>query len=328
MLLKITIDEKAIGQRLDVYLANCLKGQYSRSQLQLYIKNSAVFIDDILVTITNFKIKAGKIISINIPQATESIMLPQKIALDILYEDEDILVLNKPSGLVVHPGAGNIQNTLVNALLYHCCDSLSGIGGVKRPGIVHRLDKNTSGIMVIAKHDAAHVNLSNQFADHGKIGALKRRYKAFIWGSLLPTKGVIETYLARSVKDRTKRSVVKPSFNGAKYAITNYKILKQYDLISLVECSLKTGRTHQIRVHMAHLGSPLLGDAEYGSVFNSKIKKLSPGLQAILANFNRQALHAYFLQFVHPSTNKLMMFEKDFPADMKAIFNYLEQNNL
>lgn len=335
MLLKIFINETAVGQRLDSYLAEQLQGQYSRSQIQHFIKQNSVFIDNILIASTNFKIKKEANISISIPEAIEPEIETQKIDLDILYEDNDIIVLNKQAGLVVHPGAGNHNGTLVNALLYHCKGSLSGIGGVKRPGIVHRLDKNTSGVMVVAKNDISHVNLSAQFADHGKTGSLKRKYKAIIWGVLEPKKGIINNYLARSNTDRTKRKIVEKTSIGAKHAITYYKTLKQYansntkELVaSLVECCLETGRTHQIRVHMAYYGSPLLGDGEYGSGFKSKSKKLDLKIRSIVENFNRQALHAYFLQFLHPKTGELMSFEQELPHDMANIIRLFEDNEI
>ncbi len=335
MLLKIFIDKIAIGQRLDSYLASQLQGQYSRSQIQSFIKQNCVFVDDILIDSTNFKIKKEVNISIAIPKAIDAEIETQKIDLHILYEDNDIIVLNKQAGLVVHPGAGNYNGTLVNALLYHCKGSLSGIGGVKRPGIVHRLDKNTSGVMVVAKNDVSHVNLSAQFADHGKTGSLKRKYKAIIWGALEPSKGIINNYLARSNKDRTKRKIVEKTSIGAKHAVTYYETLQKYtscstkeSIASLVECCLETGRTHQIRVHMAYCGAPLLGDSEYGSGFKSKSKKLDEKFQRIIEDFNRQALHAYFLQFSHPKTGKLMCFEQELPHDMANIVRLFENNKI
>lgn len=325
-MLNIIITEDAVGKRLDVWLAQNLKGQYSRSQLQNFIKNGCVFLDNVLVNNTKHKIKTETAILIKIPEAINSNLEVQDIDLNILYEDEDILVLNKPKGLIVHPGAGNINGTLVNALLHHCKDSLSGIGGVKRPGIVHRLDKNTSGIMVIAKNDIAHVNLSEQFADHGKTGSLKRKYKAIIWGSLEPKNGTIKTYLARSNKDRTKRTVVNSTAIGAKYAVTHYKTLNEYKThqISLIECELETGRTHQIRVHMAYMGAPLISDKEYGNAFKTKSNKLNIELQQCIEQLSRQALHAYFLQFIHPTKGELMRFEKELPEDMSSLLELLE----
>lgn len=325
-MLKIAITEEASGQRLDIWLAHYLNEQYSRSQIQNFIKQECVFLDNNLINSAKHKIKTEKFIEIKIPELIDSVLEHQAIDLNILYEDNDIVVLNKPAGLVVHPGAGNINGTLVNALLHHCRGSLSGIGGVKRPGIVHRLDKNTSGVMVVAKNDISHVNLSEQFADHGKMGSLKRKYKAIIWGIPQPQKGTIETYLARSNKDRTKRSVVKATAIGAKYAATHYKILKTYEAgttVSLIECELATGRTHQIRVHMAYINSPLLGDEQYGNAFKTKSKKLNLNLQNAIEQLSRQALHAYFLQFLHPKTNELMHFEVNLPNDMQALLDLL-----
>lgn len=319
-MLKLYTDETAKGKRLDQWLASELLGQFSRSQLQMFIKTGNIFVDGNCVNSAKWKLQGHESIEINVPTPVDAAPIAQNIAISILYEDTDIIVIDKPAGLVVHPGAGNHDNTLVNALLYHCKDSLSGIGGVKRPGIVHRLDKNTSGVMVVAKNDKAHQHLSSQFMDHGKQGHLQRKYVALAWGAPDKLAGTIATYLARSNKDRTKRAVVSSGASGAKYAVTHYKTLMSlYDRernqaqLSLIECVLETGRTHQIRVHMAQMGHALLYDSEYGAGFKSKLSKLALACPSTL---NRQALHAQYLQIVHPANESLMQFISPLPDDM------------
>lgn len=253
----------------------------------------------------------------------------EDIPLTVLYEDKDLIVLSKPAGLVVHPGAGNWTGTLVNALIHHCGDSLSGIGGVKRPGIVHRLDKETSGVMVVAKNDIAHRHLADQFADHGRSGPLERAYQALVWGRPRGLRGTIDAALGRA-GDRTKRTVKREDTDDAREAITHYQVMERYGekpdatcLASLVECRLETGRTHQIRVHMAHIGHPLISDPEYGAAFKTKANLLPDAAKAIVNNFHRQALHAYLLAFEHPTTGDVMHFEAPIPDDMETIIEAL-----
>lgn len=245
------------------------------------------------------------------------------------YEDEDLIVLVKPAGLVVHPGAGNWTGTLVNALIYHCGDSLSGIGGVKRPGIVHRLDKETSGVMVVAKNDNAHRHLAAQFADHGRTGPLERAYKAVVWGRPRTLRGTVDAALGRGT-DRTKRAVKNEDSFDAREAITHYEVMERFHekpdascLASMVECRLETGRTHQIRVHMAHIGHPLIGDPEYGAAFRTKANLLDEPARSTVNRFPRQALHAYLLAFEHPRTGEVMEFETDMPEDMEELVTAL-----
>jgi 23S rRNA pseudouridine1911/1915/1917 synthase len=232
-----------------------------------------------------------------------------------------VIVIEKPAGLVVHPAAGNRTGTLVNALIAHCGASLSGIGGEKRPGIVHRLDKDTSGLLVIAKNDKAHRSLSAQFADHGRTGDLSRGYLAFAWGIPKPERGTIDAPIARDPRSRVKMAVRK----GGKEAITHYEVLRKYlgaddkPLAAMIECELETGRTHQIRVHLARAGHPLLGDAVYGAGFQSKTVLLPRKSQAALKTLNRQALHAFRLAFSHPTTGKLLSFESKLPKDLVAL---------
>ena len=248
----------------------------------------------------------------------------------MVFEDDDLIVINKPAGLVVHPAAGNWTGTLVNALINHCGDSLSGIGGVKRPGIVHRLDKETSGLLVVAKTDAAHKGLSEQFADHGRSGPLVRAYQALVWGQLKNKKGTIDTQIGRSQHNRLKQKVLK---QGGRQAITHYRLLEEFAsggdiLASLVECKLETGRTHQIRVHMAHIGHPLVGDPEYGQGFKSKLNKLPKDLAENIENRKRQALHAGLLGFAHPITGEEMVFQSELPEDLQNVMNALKKMSI
>lgn len=253
----------------------------------------------------------------------------EAIPLDILYEDRDLIVVNKPAGLVVHPGAGNPAGTLVNALLHHCGESLSGIGGVRRPGIVHRLDKDTSGVLVVAKNDLTHQALSSVFADHGRSGSLERKYLALVWGRPERAAGTIRTPIGRSVADRTKRAVVAEGRPDARTAVTHFRICESFGgesgVASLVECRLETGRTHQIRVHMAHIGHPLIGDRTYGQGFASKARTLPEPLRTIVEAFPRQALHAASLGFDHPSTGHSVRFEARLPADMALLIESFRQ---
>jgi 23S rRNA pseudouridine1911/1915/1917 synthase len=272
------------------------------------------------------KVREGDVVSINVPEPEAAIPEGEDIPLDVLHEDDDIIVINKPAGLVVHPGAGNWTGTLVNALIHHCGDSLSGIGGVKRPGIVHRLDKDTSGVMVVAKNDNAHKALSAAFADHGQTGDLERAYLALVWGTPDRQTGVIEAHLGRSNKDRLKQAVVSPERDDARHAVTHFTVVERFGLkadgtalASLVECRLETGRTHQIRVHMAHIGHPLIGDQDYGQSFKTKINKLPEELAQTVRDFRRQALHAFLLAFTHPGDGEFMEFETGMPGDMEAL---------
>ena len=270
------------------------------------------------------KLKQGQRVSVTIPEAAPAQPAAENIALAIVYEDKDLIVLDKPAGLVVHPGAGNETGTLVNALIAHCGDSLSGIGGVRRPGIVHRLDKDTSGLLVVAKNDAAHQGLSEQFAAHGRDGRLERAYLALVWGSPERNQGVISAAIDRSSANRQKMAV--PRSAHAREAITHYTVLSRHGappIASLVRCVLETGRTHQIRVHMAHIGHPLLGDGVYGGGFKTGLHKLPPAAQDALKALNRQALHATVLGFEHPRTGKALHFESPAPDDLGKLISAL-----
>lgn len=272
------------------------------------------------------KVKTGDRLTLCLPPPEDSHIPAQPMKLDILFEDDALLVLNKPAGLVVHPAPGNRDATLVNALLAHCGDSLSGIGGEKRPGIVHRLDKDTAGVMVVAKTDKAHQALSAQFAAHGRDGRMRRIYQALVWGSPLPATGAIDAALARAPNNRKKIAVSKSS--QARHAVTHYRRLAQLadGLVALVECRLETGRTHQIRVHMAHIGHPLLGDPLYGSGMKSRAGLLTPAQQAALDRLNRQALHAAALGFEHPETGEAHFYETPLPDDMQSLLALLAES--
>jgi len=334
-MLKLLTNDTAHGQRLDLWLAQQLAPTPSRSRLQALIREGLVTVNGKQIMEPRFKLSKDLEIAINIPPATEAEPEGEDIPLDILYEDNDIIVLNKPAGLVVHPGNGNQTGTLVNALVYHCGDSLSGIGGIKRPGIVHRLDKGTTGVMVVAKNDHAHHHLSQQFADHGRTGALKRTYMALVWGMPGRGSGVINLPLVRSCRDRTQQTVAGTAHPNARHAITHYTVLEKFGekqnataLASLIECQLETGRTHQIRVHMAHTGHPLIGDRDYGKALKTKANRLAEPTKAMVNSFSRQALHAYSLTFEHPSTGKVITFTKNLPDDMQKLIEAFRQITL
>ncbi len=293
----------------------------SRARIQQLIKQGMVTCGGKPVNDPNRKPKVGETYAITLPPPEPATPEPQKIKLDIVYEDKDLLVINKPAGMVVHPAAGNRDKTLVNALLAHCGKSLSGIGGVARPGIVHRLDKDTSGLMVVAKNDMAHQALTRQFADR----SLSRVYNALVWGLPNPLAGAIEGAIGRHPRARQKMAVVA---RGGKPALTHYKVVKNYGgVASLVECKLATGRTHQIRVHMAHIKHPVVGDPVYGRRRFSAGKAQNhaeKGIVGLLEGMNRQALHAAEIRFIHPRTGKTMTFKAPLPEDMAGLLKRLK----
>ncbi len=318
-------DEDAAGQRLDQWLAAQLAPELSRSRIQALIKQGAVRIAGQRIDEVKRKLAAGDLISVEMPEPEPAEPQGEDIPLDVLYEDDALIVINKPAGLVVHPGAGNWTGTLVNALIHHCGASLSGIGGVRRPGIVHRLDKDTSGVMVVAKTDHAHRALSEAFADHGRTGDLQRAYVALVWGIPPRPAGTIDAALGRAA-DRIRRAVVPEHREDARHAVTHYTVEERFGegqdkfaAASLVECRLETGRTHQIRVHMAHIGHPLVGDPDYGQAFRTKANRLPEPLKSKVAAFPRQALHARLLEFSHPDTHLSMRFEAPMPGDMEDL---------
>ncbi len=324
----VTAGETDNGTRLDRFLAGQIP-DLSRSRLQDLITQGCVACNGKLIDDSSGKVKTGQEFTVTIPEIVPSHIVAQDIALDIVYEDEHMLIINKQAGLTVHPGAGNPDMTLVNALLAHCGDSLSGIGGVARPGIVHRIDKETSGLLVVAKHDAAHIALSAQLVDR----SLKRTYTALIWGALKVPQGTITGNINRSPANRQKMAVVK---SGGKEAVTHYRTLEVFTpgnmtapLASLIECRLETGRTHQIRVHMAYTGHPLLGDPVYGQspstrLSNNAYKFLPRETRDALMGFERQALHARQLGLIHPATGEAMKFECPLPQDLEHLIKALK----
>ncbi len=309
--------------RLDKALVQAFP-DVSRTRLQALIAEGRVTVEGKTVTEARRKVKQGEALGVVLPEAVAPEPQPEPMTLDIAYEDKDVIVIDKPAGLVVHPGAGNETGTLVNALIAHCGDSLSGIGGVRRPGIVHRLDKDTSGLLVVAKHDKAHQGLSEQFAAHGRDGRLKRSYLALVWGVPDKARGVISAAIDRSTANRQKMAVSRGA--NAREAVTHYEIIETFGtppVASLLECQLETGRTHQIRVHMAHIGHPLLGDAVYGSGFRTSARKLPEAARKALESLDRQALHATTLGFEHPRTGRAMTFESPPPEDFSALLRAL-----
>ena len=318
---KFLITGQDAGSRLDVTLVKLLPS-LSRSNLKKIIELKQVKINNSIIDSASKKLKENDNIEINLINKDEIQILPANIKLSIVYEDKDILIINKPAGMVVHPGAGNYTNTLVNALIYKYKKKLSNINGSIRPGIVHRIDKETSGLLVVAKNNNAHSNLGKQFSDH----TIKRTYQALCWGVLRPLNGRIETLIGRSRKNRQLMSVTEIS---GKKAATNYTTVKMFEIkdipkISFIECELETGRTHQIRVHMAYKKCSLLGDQQYGKK-NLKFKKINENFENKLKILNRQALHAKSLGFIHPTTKKFMSFESKLPQDFKKILDLLNK---
>jgi 23S rRNA pseudouridine1911/1915/1917 synthase len=313
------------GERLDRFLglaAGERRLALSRTRLKALIEAGCVTIDGKVVRDAATKLTAGAEIAVEAPPPEESTLPAQALPLDIVFEDPHLLVLDKPAGLVVHPAAGHEDGTLVNALIAHCGESLSGIGGVRRPGIVHRLDKDTSGLLVVAKTDAAHQGLSALFADHGRTGSLVREYHALIWGTPPMPNGTIDAPLGRHPRQREKMAVVAEA--RGRRAVTHWRLERQLGRASLISCRLETGRTHQIRVHLAHIGHPIVGDSVYGSGFKSKAAQLSEEGRRALARLGRQALHAGRLGFVHPVTGEELLFESAPPDDFSHLINVLK----
>lgn len=305
------------GARLDKVLAVAWPDQ-SRSRIKALIEDGHLRVNGDVARKMSAKVKQEDVFELVIPPAEPAEPIAENIKLDVLYEDDDLLVINKPAGMVVHPAAGNESGTLVNALLAHCGDSLSGIGGVKRPGIVHRLDKDTSGAMVVAKNDTAHRALSTLFSEDKE--NIDRAYLAVVWGVPRPLAGDIEGNIGRSPRNRKKMTALR---TGGKYALTHYKTLQSRDdsLASLVECRLATGRTHQIRVHMTHIGHSLVCDPVYGRNKNSQ--KCNLETQELLNAFNKQALHARTLGFIHPRTGEYISTTAPLPDDLNALIESL-----
>jgi 23S rRNA pseudouridine1911/1915/1917 synthase len=309
------------AERLDKALA-AAHPEISRARFQRLIAEGHVAVEGMIVSDGGTKTRPGQTITITLPPPVAAEPEAEDIPLDILFEDKHLIVINKPAGLVVHPAAGHDGGTLVNALIAHCGDSLSGIGGVKRPGIVHRLDKDTSGVLVVAKTDQAHKALSEQFAAHGRDGRLERAYLAFVWGMPERKGGTIATGIGRSTANRQKMAVSNKA--DAREAITHFDVKETFgEVASLVECRLETGRTHQIRVHMAHIGHPLLADPTYGSGFKSAESRLSDAARMAIKSLKGQALHAFLLAFEHPATGKSLKFEAPLPDDLSQLHHEL-----
>ena len=323
--LEVIVEGGEVSPRLDRVLAAHL-AELSRSRLKALILAGQVAVRATAVRDPAYHVTAGDTITIDVPEPVAAEPLGEDIALDIVYEDDDLIVIDKPAGLVVHPGAGHETGTLVNALIAHCGDSLSGIGGVKRPGIVHRLDKDTSGLLVVAKNDAAHQSLSAQFADHGRTGEMRRGYLAFVWGAPNRARGTVDAPIDRHPHAREKMAVRE----GGRHAVTHWEIAEIFKgpddkpVASLIACELETGRTHQIRVHLAHIGHPLMGDMVYGPHFKTKATHLGPQSQAALAALDRQALHAYLLALEHPKTGAILAWNSVLPADLRFLEDSLQ----
>src|SRR3954452_21390343 len=315
--LQLTVTGNEDSSRLDRVLAGKLQ-QLSRSRLKVLILEGQVMVGSAPIRDPAYHVAAGDTITIDVPQAVPAEPAGEDIALNIVYEDDDIVVIDKPRGLVVHPAAGHETGTLVNALIAHCGASLSGIGGVRRPGIVHRLDKDTTGLMVVAKNDLAHQSLSAQFADHGRTGAMERGYLAFAWGVPHRQHGTVNAPIDRHPHARERMAVRE----RGREAVTHYELEEVFSgrdgkpIATLLACELETGRTHQIRVHLAHIGHPLMGDAVYGPHFKTKANQLGPESQAALSALGRQALHAYLLVLEHPRTGELLHWETPLPEDL------------
>ena len=320
--IEFLINKKDSGERMDIFLSKEIKN-LTRSYIKKLIEKNKVKLNNAISTLPSTKIKKNDRIAVNIIEEENFKIVPKNIKLNIVYEDKDFLIINKPKGMVVHPGAGNYNNTLVNALIYKYKSSLSDINGGLRPGIVHRIDKETSGLLVVAKNNLSHSNLGKQFSDH----SIKRKYQCLAWGVIRPLSGRIETLISRNKKNRQLMTV--SDINGKK-AITNYKTIKVFNIkdipkISLIECELETGRTHQIRVHLKYKGTSLLGDKQYGKK-NIEFKKINKDFFNRLSTLDGQALHAQTLAFIHPTKKKWVSFESKLPMDFKKTLDLL--NNL
>ena len=318
--IKFSVNSINSGKRLDIFLSENIN-QFTRSFLKKLIDSKKVKINNKVISTPSSKVKTRDKIEVHFIEEKNHNLIPEKINLDIVYEDKKVLVINKPKGMVVHPGAGNYKKTLVNALLFKYKNNLSDLNGYLRPGIVHRIDKETSGLLVIAKDNLSHADLGEQFSKH----TIKRKYLCLAWGVVRPLNGKINTLITRDKKNRQLMAV--SDINGKK-AVTNYKTLKIFNIkdipkISLIECELETGRTHQIRVHLKYKGSSLLGDKQYGKK-NMKFKKINNDFFIKLNKLSGQALHAKTLEFTHPSTKKRMSFNSNLPDEFKKVLNLLE----
>ena len=322
-IINLIVDENNQNKRVDVFLSKYEK-KISRTKIKNLIEKGYLEINNLKVLEPSKKVNIKDKIKLEVPELKKLEIKPYKYKLDIIYEDNDVMVINKPAGLVVHPAAGNFDNTLVNALINYDKKNLSSINGELRPGIVHRLDKDTSGVIIVAKNNFAHTHLSKQFNEH----SIDRKYIALVWGKLRPQKGEIKTFITRSSKNRQLMDV---SQTKGKLAITNYKTIEIYEnsrvpTLSLVEYKLKTGRTHQIRVHMNFKGNPILGDKSYKKKLK-KLKDVDPELNEIIKKIDRQCLHAKSLGFLHPTKNQRLFFESKLPNDLHKIIKKLRSTS-
>ncbi len=305
--------------RVDIFISKNKK-DISRTRVKNLILRKKLKLNNKIIIDPSKKIFEGDNVNLIIPEPKKTSLKPYKFKLDIVYEDKDLIILNKPAGIIMHPGAGNFDNTIVNALMHYNKDTLSNIGDELRPGIVHRIDKNTSGLIIIAKNNFTHEHLSTQFSNH----SINRVYNLLIWGKIRPANGKIETLISRSSKNRQMMQV---SSTSGKKAITNYKTLEVFEsnnipTLSLLECKLETGRTHQIRVHMNHLGNNIVGDDKYKKKFK-KLKNIDPRIEKNLMNLKRQFLHAKTIGFIHPKSNKEMIFNSNLPYELEIILKKL-----
>ncbi len=316
---KLVVAAEENGGRIDRVLAARI-ASLSRSRLKALIEAGEVAVDGRTIRDPSHRVKSGDNVTVGLPEPDEALPQGEQIPLNIVYEDEELIVIDKPKGLVVHPAAGHQTGTLVNALIAHCGDSLSGIGGVRRPGIVHRLDKDTTGLMVIAKNDRAHRALAAQFADKSD-GRAQRGYLALVWGSPTRPRGTVDAPLGRHSHNREKQAIRK----DGREAVTHWQLMESYPAFStapkaaMLECRLETGRTHQIRVHLASIGHPILGDETYATGYRTKAATLAPSAQAALDDLGRQALHAYFLRIEHPTRKEPLEFRTEPPADFARL---------
>ncbi len=325
-MLAAEVEASDAGERIDRVLARHVERAgtaLSRTRLQALIAAGRLTVDGTVALDANLRAKPGARLVLDVPPPAEAEPAGEAIPLSVVFEDAHVLVLDKPAGLVVHPAAGHETGTLVNALIAHCGDTLSGIGGVRRPGIVHRLDKGTTGLMVVAKSDPAHANLAETFADHGRSGSLVREYLAFVWNVPGQRVGAVDAPLGRHPRHRDRMAVVTPE--KGRHAVTHWGLDAAYPpSVALLRCRLETGRTHQIRVHMAHIGHPLVGDPVYGSGFRTKILTTAPRAHDAIQGLGRQALHAAVLGFDHPVTGETLRFESPLPADLAALLAALD----
>ena len=321
--INLIVEENENNLRLDVFI-NKREELISRTRIKNLILKEKLKLNDLIIIDPSKKVSTGDEINLEIPKPKEASLKPYKLKLDIIYEDDDLLIINKPAGIIMHPGAGNYDKTIVNALIHYNKDSLSTIGDELRPGIVHRIDKDTSGLVVIAKNNEVHENLSRQFSEH----SITRVYQLLIWGKLRPSSGKIDTFITRSSKNRQMMEV---SISKGKRAITNYKTIEVFEndktpTLSLVECRLETGRTHQIRVHMTHLGNSIMGDRKYKKKYK-KLKNIDTNLENLIYKLDRQFLHAKTLGFIHPRTSEEMVFSSILPQELEKILELLRNTS-